>query len=70
MNESEIARLTTYLSSKFAVDNINIRGRANKDDSAEVYFGDEFIGVLFRDTEDGETSYDFNMAILEIDLPE
>ena len=44
--------------------------RANKDDSAEVYFGDEFIGVIFRDDEDGDVSYDFNMAILEIDLPD
>jgi hypothetical protein len=25
--------------------------------------------VLFKDEEDGETSYAFNMAILEMDLP-
>jgi hypothetical protein len=28
----------------------------------------EFIGVLFRDDEDDEVSYDFHMAILDIDL--
>lgn len=70
MNPTEIARLQHYLTTKFGVENLNIRGRANKDDSAEVYFGDEFIGVIFRDDEDGDVSYDFNMAILEIDLPE
>jgi len=70
MDPIEIARLQQYMSSKFGVDNLNIRERANKDDSAEVYFGDEFIGVIFRDAEDGDVSYDFNMAILEIDLPE
>jgi hypothetical protein len=47
-----------------------VRARRNKNDSAEVYFGDEFLGVIFRDDEDGELSYDFNMAILEMDLPD
>jgi len=70
MNPSEIARLQAYLRGKFGVPNVSVRGRANKTDSAEVYFGDEFIGVIFRDDEDGDVSYDFNMAILEIDLPE
>lgn len=70
MNSDEIARLQDYLRSKFGVPNITVRGRPNKDDSAEVYFGDEFIGVIFRDDEEGDVSYDFNMAILEIDLPE
>ena len=41
----------------------------NKTDSVEVVVGDEFIGVIFKDTEDGETTYHFEMAILEMDLP-
>jgi hypothetical protein len=35
-----------------------------------VHVNGEFIGVIFKDEEDGETSYAFNMAILEMDLPE
>jgi len=70
MDAFEIARLQDYLRNKFALPNLTVRGRPNKDDSAEVYFGDEFIGVIFRDDEEGDVSYDFNMAILEIDLPE
>lgn len=70
MNGSEIARLQAFFANRFKLDNISVRPRPNKTDSAEVYMGDEFIGVLFRDDEDGEVSYDFNMAILEIDLPE
>lgn len=70
MNSSEIARLQKYLREKFGVPALEVRGRPNKDDSAEVYFGDEFIAVIFKDDEDGDVSYDFNMAILEIDLPE
>ena len=70
MNATEIAKLQDYLRTKFNVPDVSVRGRANKEDSAEVYFGDEFIGVIFKDDEEGDVSYDFNMAILEIDLPE
>ncbi|MEM8987026.1 MAG: DUF3126 family protein [Pseudomonadota bacterium] len=69
MNASEVARLQKYLQDKFAAPAIEVRRRPNKDDSAEVYLGEEFIGVLFRDADEGEISYDFNMAILDIDLP-
>ena len=70
MDPTDIARLQLYFRTKFGLPNLSVRGRANKDDSAEVYIGDEFIGVIFRDDEDGDVSFDFNMAILEIDLPE
>lgn len=70
MEPTEISRLQTYMRSKFGVENLEIRARPKKDDSAEVYFGDEFIGVVFKDDEEGDVSYDFNMAILAIDLPE
>ena len=29
---------------------------------------DEFIGVLFKDVDEGEISYDFHMSILEMDI--
>ena len=70
MDPKEIARLQLYLRTKFGLPNLSVRGRPNKDDSAEVFIGDEFIGVIFRDDEDGEVSFDFNMAILDIDLPD
>jgi hypothetical protein len=47
-----------------------VRARAKKDDSAEVFVGDEFIGILFREEEEGELAYQFQMAILELDLEE
>jgi len=69
MDASEITRLQKYLRDTFRLDAIHIRRRSNKDDSAEVYIGDEFIGVVFRDEDEGELSYAFQMAILDIDLP-
>jgi hypothetical protein len=53
---------------KFELPSIHVKRRPQKDDSAEVFIGEEFIGVLFRDDEDGEVSYNFQMAILDYDL--
>jgi len=64
----EIQRLEAYLRKTFKLDTIEVRQRPTKDDSAEVYIGDEFIGVLFRDDEDEDLSYQFQMAILDYDL--
>ena len=68
MNREEIVRLETYLRKLFQLDSIEVRQRPNKDDSSEVYIGDEFIGVMFRDDEEGEKDYQFQMAILAYDL--
>lgn len=69
MDNSEILRVQKYLRDTFRLDTIALRKRTTKSDSVEVYVGDEFIGVVFKDEEDGEVSYAFQMAILEMDLP-
>lgn len=68
MTPEEIRKLTKFFRTKFQMPNIEVRRRPQKDDSAEVYIGDEFIGVLFRDDEDDDLSYSFQMAILDFDL--
>jgi hypothetical protein len=47
---------------------IIVKARPRKNDSAEVYLGEEFLGVIYRDDEDGDLSYNFSMAILDVDL--
>ena len=69
MNNDEIIRVQTYLRLKFQNDMLTLK-RGAKDDMVEVFMEDEFIGTLFRDDEEGEISYAFNMAILEFDLPD
>lgn len=69
MTEKEIAQLQSYLRKTFACDRIRVVKSPRKEDSAEVSVGDEFIGVVYRDDEDGDLSYAFQMAILDIDLP-
>jgi len=68
LEREEILRLETYMRKLFQLQTIELRQRPSKDDSAEVYIGDEFIGVMFRDDDDGDLSYQFQMAILDYDL--
>ncbi|MCO6185975.1 DUF3126 family protein [Rhizobium sp. L1K21] len=67
MKPEEVRKLEAYLKRTFNPQ-IVVKARPRKDDSAEVYLDDEFLGVVFRDDEDGEVSYNFSMAILDIDL--
>jgi Protein of unknown function (DUF3126) len=68
VDRQEITKLETYFRKRFNTPGMQVRQRPQKADSAEVYIGDEFIGVVFRDDEDGDLSYNFTMAILDIDL--
>ena len=68
MDVQEIRKLDAYLKRLFGNARIRVVPRPKKEDSAEVYIGEEFIGVLFLDDEDADRSYNFQMAILENDL--
>ena len=68
MEVQEIRKIEAYLKRLFGNARIRVVPRPKKEDSAEVYVGEEFIGVLFVDDEDAERSYNFQMAILGADL--
>lgn len=68
MDRQEIQKLQSFFRKRFKMPSIEIRARPQKTDSAEVYVGDEFIGTIYRDDEEGDLSYTFTMAILDIDL--
>lgn len=68
MTPKEIAQVQAYLRNRFSNNRIVLVPRANKNDSVEVMLDDEFLGVIFRDDEDGEVCYQFNMTVLDIDL--
>lgn len=68
MNNDELNRLQAFMRRRFNDNALTVRGRPNKEDSAEVYIGEEFVGVVTRDDEDEDLSYDFHMAILDLDL--
>ena len=70
MKPEEIKALETYLRKKFDLEAIEVRKRHKKQDLVEVFVKEEFIGVIYKDDEDNEVNYQFQMAILEDDLKE
>jgi hypothetical protein len=68
MDKTELLNLQNYFRRIFNNANIRVVARPRKNDSAEVMIGDEFIGIVSLDDEDGDRSYAFNMSILDIDL--
>ena len=68
MTPQEMVRVQSYLRKVFGTKTLSVRARPKIKDSAEIYVGDEFVGTLTRDDEEGEVCYQFQMAILELDL--
>ena len=68
MNPQEMVRVQAYLRKVFGTKTLSVRARPKIKDSAEVYVGEEFLGTLTRDEDEGELCYQFQMAILEVDL--
>ena len=65
-----VPTLTNYLRRRFDNDKIRVVTRPKKLDSVEAYIGEEFLGVLFVETEKGRKSYIFELPILDVDLVE
>jgi hypothetical protein len=60
--------LTAWLRRKFDNEDIRVVARPKKQDSLEAYVGEEFIGVIFIETEKGRRSFIFELPILDVDL--
>ncbi len=60
--------MTVYFREIFHSSHLEVRKRSNKQDSVEIYKGEEFLGVLYDDEGSQDGMQVFNMAILDIDL--
>jgi hypothetical protein len=69
MNPTDIARVQAYLRALLGNARIQIDPPAKRGASVEVRVGDEFLGTLHRDEEDGEVSFSLHVSILDEDLP-
>ena len=67
MNDKDNKRIEAHLRRTFGNVNIVLKPRPKQKDSAEVYIGEEFVGVVYQD-EDEDGSFMFEMAILGEDL--
>lgn len=70
MTPNDTARVQAYLQSKFNNNMFRLVRRPQAPDSVEVFLGDEFIGVVYKDDDEGELSFSFTMCMLEEDLPQ
>ncbi len=68
--KNDIPRVQRYLRQLFHTDELRVVPHARKKDMAEVFIGDEYIAPLYREEEDGEVSFQLQIAILEEDLEE
>ena len=53
MNQQEMVKVQNYLRKVFGSKTLSVRARPKIKDSAEVYVGEEFVGTLTRDEDDG-----------------
>lgn len=67
MDDKDAKRIEAHMRRTFANKTINLKARPKQKDSAEVFIGEEFIGVVYQD-EDEDGSFMFEMAILGEDL--
>ena len=68
MKPDELRKLDAYFKRTFMNQALQVKARPRKDDSAELFLGEEFLGIIYRDDEDGDLSYNFSMAILDVDI--
>lgn len=64
----EMAQLKAHLDRTFKHSGLTVKKREKAEDSIEVMIDGEFVGVIYKIEDEGEVSFDFNMAILDIDL--
>jgi hypothetical protein len=70
LTKPELQKLQVYLRKVLANKTVEVRARERAVDAAEVYVGGEFVAVVSKDIEDGDTCYQLSMSILEFDLEE
>ncbi len=69
MQPADIARVEAYLRKTLGSERIRLVAAKTRSGSTEVWAGEEFLGTLHRDEEEGEVSYALQITILEEDLP-
>lgn len=68
LTQEEMKKVETYLQQLFWNPELVVRNGTGQDAPAEVYIGKEFIGVIYKNDDDGEISYDWTMSILAEDV--
>ncbi len=68
LKADELRKLDAFFKKTFMSPALQVKARPRKDDSCELYIGEDFLGIIDRIEDEGEVSYNLAMAILDIDL--
>ena len=69
ISPQESDKLQAFLQQKLNP-GIVVQRRQRADECAEIYLGQECLGVVSKIVDEGETSFSFEITILDIDLEE
>lgn len=66
-NRDEATKVEAFLQQRLNPE-LRVQLRQRPDECAEIYLGPECLGVVSKNHDEGETSYSFEITILDIDL--
>jgi len=70
MTDQELEKIKKYFNKIFNTHDFVVKKRKSIEDSCEVYHKEEFLGLIYKENEEGEEDYQFHMTILKEDLKE
>ena len=68
MTQGELAAVQAHLRKLFANQRIALVAPSRRNASIEMRIGEEFVGTVHRDEEDGDVSYSISIVVLAEDL--
>jgi len=68
MTQAELAAVQAHLRRLFANQRIALVAPSRRNASIELRIGEEFVGTVHRDEEDGDVSYSVQIVVLAEDL--
>ena len=68
MTQAELSGVQTHLRKLFANQRIARVAPSRRNASVEMRIGEEFVGTVHRDEEDGDVSYSISIVVLAVDL--
>jgi hypothetical protein len=69
LTPAEITALDAHLKRLLGSKTISVRTPERRGGSVELWSGEEFLGTVHRDAEEGEVSYAIQFVVLAEDLP-
>jgi hypothetical protein len=67
IEEKETQLLQKYIQNKFSNPDLTLK-KGFTSDTKELYLGTEFVGTVYKDSDEGEVGYTLNIPILEFDI--